>query len=83
LQVLMNRVRQAQALLVPPNLGVWRELDALITTLENKSRLLHARYMRDRAAIDAIADRLAVQTSRVSVRPAGTPARADPRRTAV
>jgi len=83
LQVLMNRIRQVQASLVPPNLAVWRELDALVTTLENKCRLLHARYMRDRAAIDAIAERLVAQTSRASVRAAGTAARADPKRTAV
>ncbi len=79
----MNRIRQVQASLVPPNLAVWRELDALVTTLENKCRLLHARYMRDRAAIDAISDRLVAQAPRVSVRAAGAAARADPRRTAV
>jgi CHAD domain-containing protein len=82
-QMLMNRVRQVQASLVPPNLSAWRELDALVATLENKCRLLHARYMRDRAAINAIAERLAVQTARASLRPAGPAGRADPTRTAV
>jgi CHAD domain-containing protein len=82
-QVLMNRVRQVQASLVPPNISAWRELDALVATLENKCRLLHARYMRDRAAINAIAERLAVQTARASVRPAGPAGRADSTRTAV
>jgi CHAD domain-containing protein len=83
LQVLMNRVRQTQASLTPPNLSIWRELDALVNSLENKCRLLHARYMRDRAALDAIADRFAAQASRAGVRAPGTAGRADPRRTAV
>jgi CHAD domain-containing protein len=83
MHVLMNRVRQAQASLMPPNLGVWRQLDALVTSLENNCRLLHARYMRDRAALDAIADRLAAPTPRAAVRAAGATGRTDSRRTAV
>jgi CHAD domain-containing protein len=83
LHVLMNRVRQLQASLIPPNLGVWRELDALVTALENRCRLLHARYMRDRTALDAIADRLSAPAPRAGARAAGTPGRAVPRRPAV
>ena len=57
LQVLIDRVRQLQASLTPPDLVVWREFDALVPSLENDCRRLHARYMRDRAALLAICDR--------------------------
>ena len=58
LQVLIERVRQVQASLTPPNLTVWRDLDALGLSLENDCRLLHARYMRSREALVALADKL-------------------------
>jgi CHAD domain-containing protein len=58
LQVLIDRVRQVQASLTPPNVAVWRELDALIARLEDDCRRLHARYMRARDALTAIAVRL-------------------------
>jgi CHAD domain-containing protein len=59
LQVLIDRVRMVQASLAPPNIAVWRELDALMETLENDCRRLHARYMRSRDDLAAIAARLA------------------------
>jgi CHAD domain-containing protein len=71
LQALTDRVRQAQASLTPPNIAAWRELDALTTVLENSCRRLHARYMRDRAALEAIADRLAARAPRHTTRAAG------------
>jgi CHAD domain-containing protein len=58
LQVLIDRVREVQASLTPPNVAVWRELDALMTRLENDCRRLHARYMRTRDALVAIAVQL-------------------------
>jgi CHAD domain-containing protein len=58
LQVLIERVRQVQASLTPPNVTVWRDLDALGVSLEDDCRLLHARYMRSRDQIGAIADKL-------------------------
>jgi CHAD domain-containing protein len=64
LQVLIERVRQVQASLMPPNLTVWRDLDALGLSLENDSRLLHARYMRSREALLALADELGVRPHR-------------------
>jgi CHAD domain-containing protein len=57
LQVLIERVRQVQASLTPPNLTVWRELDAVMVTLEDDCRRLHARYMRMRSDVAAIAAR--------------------------
>jgi len=56
-QVLIDRVRQLQASLTPPDIVVWRELDALVTSLEDDCRRLHARYMRDRAALLEICGR--------------------------
>jgi len=58
LQVLIERVRQAQASLAPPNVTVWRELDALMMSLEDDCRRLHARYVRAREALTAIAGRV-------------------------
>ena len=70
LQVLMERVRQVQASLTPPNLAAWRELDAVTTLLENSCRRLHARYMRDRAPLEALSARLAARTPRHTARAA-------------
>jgi len=58
LQMLIERVRQEQASLAPPNLAVWRDLDALISSLEDDCRRLHARYMRMRDDLVAVVDRL-------------------------
>ena len=58
LQVLIERVRDVQASLTPPSVGVWRELDVLMSSLEDDCRRLHARYMRTREGLAAIAARL-------------------------
>jgi len=58
LQVLIERVRQVQASLAPPNVTVWRDLDRLMVSLEDDCRRLHARYMRTRGDLAAIATRL-------------------------
>ena len=52
LQVLIERVRQVQASLTPPNVTIWRDLDALVVSLEDDCRRLHARYMRLRERLD-------------------------------
>jgi CHAD domain-containing protein len=57
LQVLTERVRQVQASLTPPTLSDWRDLDALILSLEDDCRRLHARFMRIRDALVEIAER--------------------------
>jgi CHAD domain-containing protein len=59
LQVLIDRVRKVQASLAPPNLTVWRELDALVNSLEDDCRRLHARYMHARDPLAAMVARLA------------------------
>ena len=63
LQVLIERVRQVQASLAPPNVTIWRNLDALIASLEDECRVLHARYMRLRERLMAAADALSARTA--------------------
>ena len=47
LQVLIDRARQVQAALAPPNITTWRGLEALVDVLEDDCRRrLHARYIR-------------------------------------
>ena len=57
LQGLIDRARQTQASLSPPNVTAWRDLDALMASLEDDCRRLHARYMRTRRALGAVAER--------------------------
>ena len=58
LQVLIDWVRGAQASLAPPNLVVWREMDALLVALDEACRRLHARYVRERTALQGVAEKL-------------------------
>jgi CHAD domain-containing protein len=73
LQILTDRVRQEQTSLAPPSLSEWRDLDALIVSLEDDCRRLHARYMRMRDDLVAIAGHL-------NARPHVVPQRAAARR---
>jgi CHAD domain-containing protein len=70
-QVLIEQVRQVQASSTPPDIGLWRRLDALIATLEHECRRLHARYLRDSAALRAVCDRVAGHTPTDAARRAG------------
>ena len=72
LQVLIERVRDVQASLAPPNVTVWRDLDALMASLEDDCRLLHARYMRGRAALRSVADALSAQPQTTAPRVSAT-----------
>jgi len=58
LQVLIDRAREAQASLTPPDLTAWRELDTLVVALEDDCRRLHGRYMADRETLIALCTRL-------------------------
>jgi CHAD domain-containing protein len=62
-QGLIDRVRDVQASLMPPSLPVWRELDALILSLDEACRRLHARYVRERDSLRAMAARLSTNSS--------------------
>jgi CHAD domain-containing protein len=66
LQILIDHVRQIQASMEPPDVAMWRNIDELITALENECRRLHARFMRNQAAVRTACDhvnRLKVATS--------------------
>jgi CHAD domain-containing protein len=69
LQVLIDRVRRLQAALPPFEVTARRELDALLAALERTCRHLHARYVRARADMVALADRFAARA--VAARRAG------------
>ncbi len=56
MQVLLDRVGRLQASLTPPDLTVWRKLDALTLALQNDCRRLHARFMHQRAALLTVCD---------------------------
>jgi CHAD domain-containing protein len=55
-EVLVARARREQATLTPPTLPVWRELDSLVSALEDDCRTLHAAYTRARANLIAVTD---------------------------
>jgi CHAD domain-containing protein len=54
LDVLIDRLRQMEASLPPSDGGLRREVDVLVASIENACRRLHARYVRERALLDAI-----------------------------
>jgi CHAD domain-containing protein len=84
LQVLIEHVRQVQASLEPPSVAVWHALDALMIALENECRLLHARYMRQRARLQSIASSLGSHPASTRPRSASPPTHRDgPARAAV
>jgi CHAD domain-containing protein len=73
LQALIDRVRQVQGALSPPDVTIWRTLDSLVASLENNCRRLHARYVRERAALVALCDRFGARSAarRASARRVG------------
>lgn len=68
-QILVERIRTVQASLTPPDLVVWRGLDALVIAIEKECRRIHARYVRDTDVLLDVCDRVAVR------KPAARPAR--------
>jgi CHAD domain-containing protein len=72
-QMLIEQVRRTQASLAPPSVTVWRDLDNLVTSLEDDCRRLHGRYMRSRDELQAL-------VGRCSERPAADVRRAPARR---
>ena len=58
-QVLVEHVREVQASpSTPADAATERGLDALVTAIETDCRRLHARYVRDAAALSAVCDRV-------------------------
>jgi len=70
LQVLTDHVRQTQTALAPADPPAWRQLDALVTLLEQDCRRLHARYVSESGRLLALCDRLGGRPS-ASVRHVG------------
>jgi len=58
LQRLIDRTRTVQASLTPPQLSVWRAFDALVTSLEDECRCLHAQYVRASGELTLLAEKL-------------------------
>jgi CHAD domain-containing protein len=71
LQILTDRAREVQASLAPPAIKDWREIDGVITWVEEECRRLHGRYMRQRPALAAICDRLSGRSRTPLARRAG------------
>jgi CHAD domain-containing protein len=67
-QMLIDQVRQTQASLAPPSVTVWRDLDTLVASLEDDCRRLHARYMRQRSDLSAVAERRSEQPQPATIR---------------
>jgi CHAD domain-containing protein len=59
MQVLIERVRQLQLSLTPPEATMRRKLDELTMALENHCRRLHARFMHQRSTVVTMCDRAA------------------------
>lgn len=57
-EVLLSWTRDAQASLSPPDLTMWRALDAMEGAIEDDCRRLHARAMRDRQKLMTLTNRL-------------------------
>ena len=57
-QVLIDRVRQIQPTLAPPDVTMWRKIDALSALLENDCRRLHAKFLRQQGSVRAICERV-------------------------
>ena len=62
LQLLIDRIRELQPALATPDAASWRKIDGVLLGLEDECRRLHAKFVRQKAEIGAIADRAARAT---------------------
>jgi len=67
-QVLIDRVRQVQASLDPPDMTAWRELDALVLSLEHSCRGIHARYLQNQSRLIVLCDRFGARVNASAAR---------------
>src|SRR5205814_10418632 len=58
LQILIDRMREVQASVAPPDLTLWRKIDAVIAALEDECRRLHAKFVGQQSDIRAICERV-------------------------
>lgn len=63
LEMLIVRVRRIQEALTPRDARAREELDALVRLLENRSRRLHAGYVRERSALVALCGRAGARSA--------------------
>jgi CHAD domain-containing protein len=74
LQVLIDRTRDVQASLTPPDITAWRQLDGLVVALDEDCRRLHGRYMNYRGTLEGMCSRLSghrereIRSQKVKVR---------------
>ena len=61
-EMLLVRAREVQATMSPPDLSACRDLGLLVHDVEHECRQLHARYLRDRTDLVAIANRMGAST---------------------
>jgi CHAD domain-containing protein len=59
IQMLIERARQVQASLTPPNVATWRGLQEFVDALEDDCRRLHGRYMHEREMLRTLCGKLA------------------------
>jgi hypothetical protein len=57
-----------QSVLSASHLMAWHQLGLLVSALEEDARRLHGKYLRHRARLVAIADRIAGRTARDELR---------------
>jgi CHAD domain-containing protein len=67
-QVLIDRVRHVQASLDPPDMTAWRELDAIVLSLEHSCRSIHARYLQNQNRFLSLCDRFGARGSASAAR---------------
>ena len=58
LQVLIDHVRQIQPAVSLPDVTAWRRMDALMMSLENECRRLHAKFLHRQSKIRMICERV-------------------------
>jgi len=62
LQLLIDRIREIQPTITPPEVAMWRKIDAVVAALEDECRRLHAKFLRQHADMRTIATRVSRAT---------------------
>jgi CHAD domain-containing protein len=62
LQILIDRIRGIQPTVTPADLTMWRRIDAVISSLEDECRRLHAKFLHQQGEIRAICERVSRAT---------------------
>jgi len=62
LQLLIDRTREIQPRLAPPDVTMWRKIDAVLVGLEDECRRLHAKFVRQQTELRTICERVSSAT---------------------